>query len=187
MNDNVFKTGNQLPQLLREVVGIGFLETMPPGQTIYSTSLALHVDSDARIQLSTSMVDHSKSLVPSPNGRLKVIKDFGGLIIDLTAFSWAEIKYCCTPHDSTAYRVPMGITDEIFEEVYGVLYPDINGTDGLAPPEVTAYNEEQTAQRRRFAAYYESTYGSPYQFASQEHQAAITPAVPTGSTISPNV
>ena len=159
-----------------EVVTLGSIEQMSPGEITYAPAAAIHIDSSAMVMVDKLFA--GRDTAPSPTANLKLIKHWdGGLYVDATALSRREMEIRFVPRDSTSYRGSAGTEPAHFIVAAGVLYPYIREaeTKGFNPLDVRGFNEKQTAIRQQFAAYYEQAHSKPYVFAEQELQAITTP------------
>ncbi|GEM_PF-4515058 len=167
MDKDVFGAGRQIPPLIETITSAHCLEEMTPGETTWTDIHILKRDEEQRIFIDTRYSQLRRH--ETPNSRfatIKVIKDFDGVYLDLTALSREDIERGLdTAHITDE---DMSLDDEQYTQVDGVLYPDIAETSGLDPADVQAFNQEQARIRQKFADYYERTYRETYVFAGEE-------------------
>ena len=160
-----FKTTHNLPPALDELVNNGSdLSKMMPGEYTWA-AFVLIANFDEDIYVRERYI--YRGMTPNAQVKLKILKDFNGIVLDATALTLPEIKSQFIVLD-TADMAVRNYRLEEFTRAHHVLFPFLDRSSMLVPSAIEAYNNEQEQAHIEFGQYHFETYNQCYLNAVHE-------------------
>lgn len=143
-------------------------ENLDPGETTYIPPWCIVVGAERYIHILPTEIMRNQPGEAEKDVKMKLIRDFDGFVLDLTALMREELeKYLVPEYEEPVDEEPVDEEDLI--GIANVLYPELpDDLRGIHPEDTMAYNEEQRRVRVDFAHYYRKRYKRDYVYAVDE-------------------